>query len=265
MDEKDLEKNIRYDADNTEKSALTVEEPRTATYTAERLYTAEDFFNWPEDERIELIDGKIYYLCAPTKKHQDLSMSLSLRFGIYLHGKSCRVYAAPFAVTFDFHSVLLPDIVIACNTDELEERGLKGVPDLVIEILSKSTASRDKVLKYNKYLAAGVKEYWLIDSVKEEIVVNLLRSGRYVARTYVKGDIIKVSVLDDLHINVSDLFEGYKGVEIVEVEAARAKEKVETIKRFLKMGLSHSEIAQGVGVEMDAVLKVCKEMDDLKI
>ena len=240
MDKKDSEKDVVNNENEVKdkkelKYKIELNEPPTvnearATYTVDQIYTYEDYLNWTEDKRIELIDGKIYYLAAPTKTHQKLLGRLSNRFGIYLHGKSCDYYFAPFDVRIDLDigedSVIQPDLVVVCDDEKLNEKGLNGAPDLVIEILSKSTARRDRIIKYNKYLEVGVKEYWIIDPDREEIVVNLLRSGRYIAKTYVKGDVVKVNILDDLYINVTDLFEESIGDEVIEVEMARKEERI---------------------------------------
>ena len=208
---------------------MLVKEPPAEEYIVERIYTYQDYLNWPEDERIELIDGKIYYMAAPSKMHQQLLRRLSTKFDLYLHGKSCDVYFAPFDVRLDLKAkkdtVVQPDLIVVCDDEKLTERGVVGSPDLVIEILSRSTASHDRVTKYNKYLKVGVKEYWLVDPNRQEVVVNILRSNRYLPKTYKMGDTIKASVLDDLYINVTDLFEGYKGKEIEEVEKAREQEQ----------------------------------------
>jgi len=209
-----------------------------------------------------------------------------LRFGIYLHGKSCTVYFAPFDVRIDLglgkDSVVQPDLVVICDLELLDEKGLNGAPDLVIEILSPSNPIHDEVRKYNKYLSVGVKEYWIVDPKKEEVTVNLLKSGYYESIIYVKGDRIKVSVLADLLINVADLFKGYKGNEIVEVEEARKQEreityqrldqeqrkaeceKLQKIKRFLNMGLLAGDIAKGLDVDLAEVLMIQREMKLLK-
>ena len=243
MDKKDLDENEEKEqekdsngkeADITHenkppKMPMLVKEPSAAKYTVERVYTYEDYLNWPEDERVELIDGKIYYMAAPSKTHQMLLARLSAKFGNYLHGRSCDFYFAPFDVRLDLKAkkdtVVQPDLIVVCDDELLTEKGVVGSPDLVIEILSRSTASHDRVTKYNKYLEVGVKEYWLVDPNLKEVVVNILSSNRYMPKTYKKGDTIKASVLDDLYVNVTDLFEGYKGKEIEEVEKAREEEQ----------------------------------------
>ena len=262
MKDKDLEKcgkqeDIVYEVDDSEKNPMTVQEASLASYQVERIYTYEDYLNWPEDERVELIDGKIYYMSAPSEKHQQLLRDLALRFGIYLHGKSCTVYFAPFDVRIDLglgkDSVVQPDLVVICDLELLDEKGLNGPPTLVIEIMSPSNPNHDKVLKYNKYLACGVKEYWIIDPRREEVSVNLLRSGYYKSTTYVKGDRIKVSVLNDLFINVTDLFKGHQGEEIIEVERAREEEKIAVAKKLLEIKLPIHQIAASTELSIEQI------------
>ena len=259
MKEKDLEqqevidpkgKNIRYDLPPTEHKynlppthGMLVKESATryradhVDRTGHRIYTYHDYLNWPEDERVELIDGKIYYMASPTKTHQELLGRLFQRFSNYLQGKHCKVYFAPFDVRIDFEdrkdvipfrkeSVVQPDIVIVCDTDKLNDRGMNGVPDLIVEILSPSNVSHDTITKYRKYLAVGVKEYWIVDPETETITVNILGKGLYQPTIYFKGDIIRTTILKDFSLNVTDLFQGYQGKEVVEVEIARKEERV---------------------------------------
>lgn len=279
MDEKDKE--IAYKIDNSEKEPLVVKEARTAVYTVDAEAEYEKFLSLPEMLRVEFIDGQIYYLAAANTNHQKLLGRLAARFHNYLHGKSCDVYMAPFDVKIDFDfnpsskNTLQPDLLIICNDEKLSKQGLNGAPDFVIEILSPSDPSHDKVFKYNKYLSVGVKEYWIVDPVKEEIIVNLLISNRYMAKVYAKGDAIKVSILDDLYIDVTDIFEGYKGDEIVEVETARKQEhasaesreqlareeerakaeaeKLEIAKRLLDVGFTTKHIAEITGIDLKII------------
>jgi len=276
MDKKDLKgeveegkgKDIIYEIDDSEKEPLVIKEARAA-YSVDRIYTYEDYLNWPSDERIELIDGKIHYMSAPTKTHQTLLGRLSNRFGNYLHGKSCDYYFAPFDVRIDLDlgkdSVVQPDLVVVCDDEKLTEKGLDGSPDLVIEILSKSTARRDRIIKYNKYLEASVKEYWIIDPDREEVVVNLLRTSKYTARTYVKGDVVQVNVLDDLYINVTDLFDGSRGADIVEIKEVREEERVkaeadklEISKKLLQAGMRIGQVVEITGLNLEVIQELVK-------
>jgi Uma2 family endonuclease len=263
--EKEKGKDITYEVDL--KTSMICEP--VSVYKVDRIYTYEDYLNWPEDERIELIDGKIYHMSAPTKRHQELLIRLSSRFHNYLHGRSCEVYFAPFDVRIDLDlgkdSVVQPDLVVICDDEKLDEKGLNGAPDLLIEVLSKSTAGKDRGIKYNKYLAVGVKEYWIVDPVREVVMVNTLNDGKYDVRTYIKGDVIKPSVLDDLYVNVADLFEGRKGREIVEIETVRKEaqqkgeaEKIEIAKKLLKMEISMEQISEITGFNLKMIQSVVK-------
>jgi len=188
--------------------------------------------------------------------HQQILRDVALRFVNYLHGKFCKVYIAPFDVRIDLglgkDSVVQPDLVVVCDLELLDEKGLNGPPTLIIEVLSPSNPNHDRVLKYNKYLSVGVKEYWIVDPRKEAIMVNLLKSGYYETTTYQKGDLIKVSILENLIINVIDLFEGYKGKEIVEVEAAR----IEMANSLLSSGMSIEDVAKHSKLPIEEVEKL---------
>ena len=223
------------------------------------------YLKLPEMTRAEFIDGKIIYLGEPSRKHQKLVLDLGTRFNIYLHKKTCEVYVAPFGVKIDFEfdpgsrNTLQPDLLVVCDEEKIDAREVKGAPDLVIEILSPSNLSHDKIVKYTKYFKAGVKEYWMVDPMKEEVNVNILTSNRYISTTYKKGDIIKVSILDDLYINVTDLFEGSTGDEIVEIEKAREEErqkadaeKVELLKKADadKLVNAKNMLEDGFSIEM---------------
>ena len=234
---------------------LFVNDPPAAETLTEKRYTYEDYLNWPEGERIELIDGQIHYMASPNTKHQRLKLLLCQRFSNYLHGKECEVFDAPFDVKIDFDigedSVVQPDILVICDKEKLDEKRLNGAPDLAIEILSPSTKSHDLVWKYNKYCEIGVREYWTVDPEKEEITVNILAEDKklYHAEKYYKGNSIKVFILENLIINVTDLFVGYKGKEIVEIE----QRVFEIAKRLLEMGLPIDSVAQGAGVSIEKV------------
>ena len=284
--EKVKKEDIRYDEENSEikKKNWMVNEARTTGYYAEPIYPYfdnqnfaesqntteneeteyEKYQNLPEGTHAEFIDGKIYYLDSPNTKHQRTSRRLMSRFDIYLQGKTCEAFQAPFDVKIDFEfdksseTTLQPDILIICDDEKLDEKGVFGAPDLVIEILSPSNPDHDKVKKFEKYLLAGVKEYWIVDPIREEINVYLLDYGRYEETTYVKGDVIKVSILDNLHIDVTDLFEGYIGVEIPEVKAARKEEREKAIE--MEKLAREEEREKAVEMEMLAREEERKEM-----
>ena len=146
-----------------------------AELAARRDFTVEDIENLPDGVRAELIDGQIFYFASPRTIHQRLQMKLVYELYHYVdtnHGK-CEVYVDPLSVRLvdDGKNYLEPDIVVICDSDVLEDDGCHGAPDLVIEIVSKSTSKRDYGIKMLKYRTAGVKEYWIVDPIKETVMV----------------------------------------------------------------------------------------------
>lgn len=185
----------------------------------ERHYSYADYLNWNEGERWEIIDGVPYMQATPSREHQGILMALSAQFYNYLKGKTYRIYPAPFCVRLDAESddkkvrnVLEPDITIVCDSSKLDDKGCKGAPDMIVEVLSPSTGKKDKLIKFNKYEKAGVKEYWIVEPESRLVNVFLLQpDGRY-GRTevYSDEDKIKVSIFEDLEIDLKEIFEEEK-------------------------------------------------------
>ena len=140
-----------------------------------RDFTVEDIENLPDGMRAELIDGQIFYFAAPRVVHQKLQAELF--YTLFHHVKTnegtCSVFAAPLSVKLvnDGKNYLEPDIVVICDSEHIQEDGCYGAPDLVIEIVSKSTSKRDYGIKMLKYRTAGVKEYWIVDPIRETVMV----------------------------------------------------------------------------------------------
>lgn len=171
-------------------------------------YTYEDWLSWDEDVRAEIIDGDLYMMAPPTRQHQGILTELTRQLANFLKGKSCKVYPAPFGVKLfeNEDTALEPDIVVICDKSKLNEKGCNGAPDLVVEILSPSTGSRDKVLKFNNYLRAGVREYWIVDPDTKTVSVNVLDNSKYTHYAYANADTIPVSVLEGCQITLPDVF-----------------------------------------------------------
>ena len=138
---------------------FTVREKQLDAATKE-TYTYEDYLLWSDEERWELIDGVPYNMTpAPSRVHQGISMELSRQIANHLAGKMCKIYAAPFDVRLpksdeeeeQIETVVQPDLVVVCDGNKLDERGCKGAPDLIIEILSPYTAGKDMKIKRNLY------------------------------------------------------------------------------------------------------------------
>ena len=135
-------------------------------------YNFADSLTWSDSERIELIDGEAYMMATPSAVHQEILMELARQLANFLEGKSCKVYPAPFGVRLfegenhkpeDVDTVVEPDISVVCDKNKIDQRGCKGAPDFVIEIISPSTRRHDRFVKLNLYQRAGVREYWIVD------------------------------------------------------------------------------------------------------
>lgn len=182
----------------------------------DELYTYADYLAWREDERIEIIDGKPIMQAAPSRKHQQISFEICRQLGNYLEGKNCSAYAAPFTVRLfeekeespeAVTEVFEPDIAVICDKNKLDDKGCKGAPDMVVEILSPSTARYDQFIKLGKYQQAGVKEYWIVDPLNQ--TVQVLFSENKIFHTvdvYTLPQIVQVNILDGCYIDLSKVF-----------------------------------------------------------
>ena len=162
-------------------------------------YTEEDYFALPENVRAELIDGRFYLMSAPSYVHQEILGQLYMQFQecASMHGENCRVYFSPMNVQLDQddRTMVQPDLIMICETKKLKKNVLSGAPDLAVEIVSPSSRSYDAILKLNKYMRAGVKEYWLVDP--DFRTVNVYRMGGEITmKIYTFDDRIPVGISD---------------------------------------------------------------------
>ena len=173
----------------------------------EKTYTVDDIYALPEDERAELIDGQIYYMAPPTRKHQDVSMELSSQIKAYVRSKGGqgKVYAAPFAVYLDesANTYVEPDISVICDKNKLTDKGCKGAPDWIIEIVSPSSKQLDYLVKLLKYQASGVREYWIVDPMKNRIIVYNFEHNSI--DEYSFEDTVPTAIYKDLSIDFKNL------------------------------------------------------------
>lgn len=182
----------------------------------ESRYTLADVLTWPEEERAELIDGAPVMMAPPSRVHQEIVAELTRQLGNYLEGKACRVYPAPFAVRLferpgdrpdEVRTLVEPDVSVICDRDKLDDIGCQGAPDLIVEVLSPSSLRHDRLIKYNLYQRAGVREYWIVDPSARSVQSFVLEDGHYTARDLgTTGDVLKVSVLDGCFIDLSRVF-----------------------------------------------------------
>lgn len=141
----------------------------------DKRYTIDDIYALPDGERAELIDGQIYYMAPPSRKHQQIVGELFTIINNYIKEKkgACQPYIAPFAVFLNDSDTnyVEPDISVICDKEKLDEHGCHGAPDWVIEIVSPSSRRMDYYTKLSLYRAAGVREYWIVDPTRESVMV----------------------------------------------------------------------------------------------
>jgi Uma2 family endonuclease len=182
-----------------------------------KQYTYADYLTWRIQERVELLWGRIMKMGpAPSLKHQQVSGALIRDFANCFRKKPCQVFHAPFDVRLggekgddtSVTSVVQPDIVVVCDEKKLDEKGCNGAPDLVIEILSPSSSTKDLKHKYKLYEQSGVPEYWVVDPHDGTVLVFMLEeNGKYrVNKPLTAEDKVESERINGLSIDLSEIF-----------------------------------------------------------
>ncbi|MDR0495496.1 MAG: Uma2 family endonuclease [Treponema sp.] len=186
---------------------------RNPEFAENGRYTYADYLEWEGPQRYQLFDGEAVMMASPSVAHQALLMELSTDFNIFLRDKPCRVFAAPLDVRLfpqednSDDIVLQPDLLVVCDKGKLGKGSVNGVPDLVIEIMSPSNTHRELFLKFQYYLEAGVREYWVIDPETKKVNVHVHENGHYITTLYKENAHIAVSVVPGLEIALDSLWE----------------------------------------------------------
>ena len=213
---KDQNQNQNQNQDQNQEQTLYVKESlrKEEQYSVENRYTYADYASWDDENRYELIDGLVYMMSAPSQAHQEISGEIFRQLANFLKGKPCKVYPAPFDVCLNAagdkdDTVVQPDLIVVCDKSKLDGKRCNGAPDMAIEILSPSNRKHDAVRKFNKYLQAGIHEYWMFDPDAKTVQVCILNGGKYETKDYSDTDTIPVHVLDGCIINMQEVFAEY--------------------------------------------------------
>lgn len=182
-------------------------------------YTVEQYMTWPEDgPRYELIDGVPFEMNAPGYEHQKLVAALHyelehhrrehLQSGGGDGGPPCDILESPIDVILSDITVVQPDLIVVCDPSIVVDGRVRGAPDLVVEVLSPSTAAKDRKHKRRLYEAAGVPQYLLIDPANRFVESYLLGDdGRYPEPEVLDaGDILSVQIAPGLNLTLSGIF-----------------------------------------------------------
>lgn len=182
------------------------------------LLAYHDYKNTPGDQRFELIDGVLEAMTpAPSFLHQRIVAAITSHLYTALDGKPCTVVASPidvvFAETEDIEQaqiVLQPDILVICDKTKIMTDGIVGAPDIIFEVLSPSSASKDQLYKRNIYEKFGVKEYWIVHP-HDKVVWRYYYDNKFPG--YGKPDIFdnkavaESRILPTITINFEKIFE----------------------------------------------------------
>ena len=204
-----------------EENVNKLEDP-AAAYGFER-YSYADYLSWTDDKMRELINGVVYAFAAPFRNHAQFISEFFIETGSFIKRRKgkCKIYTAPFDVRLPLngsteddkiYNVVQPDICVVCDPSKLDERGCIGAPDLIVEVISPSTAKRDLNEKHNLYEDAGVREYWVVYPKDKAVTVFLLQENKRFdsGTTYQIIDEktrIPVYTLKGLIIDLNELFE----------------------------------------------------------
>jgi len=179
-----------------------------------KTYTYKDYMLYNENEKIEIIDGNIYDMSpAPSRIHQKLITEILFRIRSYIetNNGSCEVYPAPFDVILknndeiieDSKNIIQPDISVICDKNKLTDKGCTGSPDMIVEVVSPYNPNNDFIRKLNLYDKYKVREYWIVNPIKKNILVYTLDDNeRYgMPDIYTFEDKVRVSIYSDLEID----------------------------------------------------------------
>jgi len=181
-------------------------------YPAENVpqrFSWNEYKDWPEDERWQIIDGQPYCMsAAPNIKHQKITGNLYASIREKLKGKTCTTFIAPTDVVFDEYNIVQPDVLVVCDKSRITDANVQGAPDLVIEVISPSNSFMDKKLKLELYEHFGVPEYLLVDPVGDLVERYRLVEGKYGrAEIFPWHEELPLVSLPGLVLNLWEVFE----------------------------------------------------------
>lgn len=175
-------------------------------------YTYDDYKLLPDYPRYELIEGDFCMSPAPLTFHQEIIGALYFLLRRFvLENKLGRVMIAPLDVVLSVFNVVQPDLLFVSNAKKsiLTRENVQGAPDLVIEVLSPSTASRDLQIKRKLYAQFGVSEYWIVDPDRKNVeVLTWTEEGYKTFKLYSENDTLGSAILPDLKMPLSEVFQG---------------------------------------------------------
>ena len=177
-------------------------------------YTYEDLLEIDDDNRYEIIDGELYMMAAPKVMHQSIVGEIYVQIYNYLNGKKCKAFVSPIDVCLSdewnpkkIRNCVQPDVIVVCDENKITEDYIKGAPDLVVEVVSKSSRKHDTLRKFDLYNRYVVKEYWIVD-IEYEVIYQYILNEKNIytlPKIYEITEDIKVKVLKNCTISLKAL------------------------------------------------------------
>lgn len=181
------------------------------TIRKEQRYTVEDYLQWSDEERWELIDGVPYAMSpAPRVAHQNIVSNFHIRLKTHPENP-CYTGIAPTDVVLDVDTVVQPDVFLVCDRKKVTPDNIQGAPDLIVEVVSPSTEVKDRREKLRLYERFGVKEYLIVFPEREYVERYVLKSGRYGSPEIFTWDERLTLSLFPMEVTLSEIFD--KGPE----------------------------------------------------
>ncbi len=173
-------------------------------------YTVADYMALPDDQRYELLDGELILAPSPTSRHQFIQIYLAHVLFQFVEERGLGwVVGAPLDVVMSDRNVAQPDLLFVSHrrASIVTRPNIQGAPDLAVEILSPSTARRDRGQKLDIYARYGVAEYWIVDPETETVEIHVLRGDTLdLQATYRRGQTLESPILPGLTIELEQIF-----------------------------------------------------------
>ena len=190
-------------------------DPMAPTAHPDRRLTYDDFLLFPECDglRHEIIDGVHYVTPAPSLRHQDLVGRLYLAIGNFLADRPSlgRVFLSPLDVIFTVHDIVEPDLLFVAGdqTEIMTEKNIQGAPAIVVEVVSRTTRKRDERIKKELFDRGGVRESWIVDPDRSQLIVHRRDRTTLSARTPLSATdhaVLTSPLLPGFSLSISEFF-----------------------------------------------------------
>jgi Uma2 family endonuclease len=179
------------------------------TIKSKNAYNVDDYMKLPEGAPYELINGKLTFMPSPKSPHQDASGNLFAQLWLFVKAHRLGVvYHAPLDVHLDKENIVQPDLLFLSN-NRMDRRKdfIYGAPDLMVEILSTGTKKKDQKTKMALYEKHGVLEYWLVDTDKRTVEVQVANQGKFIKKALLhEGDLLVAEVVPGFEVGVGEIF-----------------------------------------------------------